>query len=419
MEHLRVSLYFISTCISMKDITKDCVNWNLKEFENTGNTGSMNDSRNRVKCCFCTRTAGTKDFTLLNESKENMFLVNLLGKHIPELIELNTVQEFTMKPTLKYDIDGCDGMETEQQGNQILDEIMIKVETDLRDEEDLDNQEVHIKTEEVNIKHEQNNSEMFQEDTNDNAKISMFHCTKCSFSTDCEIKRRNHVLVHKASSIKPDYKCEMCTFSTARKKHFDQHRREKIWMLYIMKLSYDITKDCVSWNLEEFENTGNANLIDQVKCCFCTRAAGREDFILVNESKENMFLVNMLEKRIPELNLNSTQELLTCETCHDSLQGILSLVKTSEEAKNKYSEIEDEGQMELNTVQEFTTKGTLKYDIDGCDGMETEQLGNRIVDRFMIKDETDDLRNEKVIDDQEVHIKTEEIHIKHEHKSEM
>ncbi|KAJ8933078.1 hypothetical protein NQ314_014232 [Rhamnusium bicolor] len=138
----------------------------------------------------------------------------------------------------------------------------------------------------------------------------------------------------------------------------------------------NVKDDCL--NREEIDSTNNGKAAvesnDEITCWFCTKATGREGLVPLNESKENAFVVDMLNEHIPKLNLNNSEELLTCKTCLDSFQALLNFIikcMDVEEKINKYIEIEgtdDQGQIELKNVQQFTFKLMLKDEIE-CFGV--------------------------------------------------
>ncbi|KAJ8933079.1 hypothetical protein NQ314_014233 [Rhamnusium bicolor] len=60
-----------------------------------------------------------------------------------------------------------------------------------------------------------------------------------------------------------------------------------------------------SLNREEIDSRNNGKAAvesnDEITCWFCTKASGREGLVPLNESKENAFVVDMLNEHIPEL----------------------------------------------------------------------------------------------------------------------
>ncbi|KAJ8963688.1 hypothetical protein NQ314_005440 [Rhamnusium bicolor] len=180
----------------------------------------------------------------------------------------------------------------------------------------------------------------------------------------------------------------------------------------------DKNENGVSLDIEEFDSIYNVNSTvetrDQWKCCFCTKITERDGLISLTDSKENMFLLDMLEEHFPELNLTNTEVLLTCETCLNSLQGLLSLIKNRlnvEEKIRTYTELDEtssKGQVQLNDAQEFTLKPILKFESELCDVNDKRRFYNEIREEFTIKVE---IKTEGVIN-HEIHIKPEEIDIK-------
>ncbi|KAJ8972068.1 hypothetical protein NQ314_000392 [Rhamnusium bicolor] len=179
-------------------------------------------------------------------------------------------------------------------------------------------------------------------------------------------------------------------------------------------------KNGVNLDPEEFDSINNVNAVvetgDQWKCFFCTKITERDDLVSLNDSNENMFLLDILKKHFPELNLSNSEVHLTCETCLDSLRGLLSFMRNRlnvEEKIRTYTEIEEtdsKGQVELCNAQEFTLKPILKFESEYCDINDKSECYNEIREKFTIKEETE-IKTEEIIN-QEIHINHEENDIK-------
>ncbi|KAJ8963689.1 hypothetical protein NQ314_005441, partial [Rhamnusium bicolor] len=100
----------------------------------------------------------------------------------------------------------------------------------------------------------------------------------------------------------------------------------------LLKLNLDINKDSAMCNecLEKLlvplhlisTCVYNVNSVveagDQWKCWFCTKFTERDGLIPLNESKENMFLLDILQEYFPEL-VNHVLRINFKDVCYDSL----------------------------------------------------------------------------------------------------
>ncbi|KAJ8972771.1 hypothetical protein NQ314_000039 [Rhamnusium bicolor] len=90
-----------------------------------------------------------------------------------------------------------------------------------------------------------------------------------------------------------------------------------------------IAKENMKLNKDSLKQNTNVELLDacedQKICRFCLKMTERERYTILQE-KEHIFILDVIQKYIPELHLSDTEEIVTCEVCLISLQSLLTFI---------------------------------------------------------------------------------------------
>ncbi|KAJ8972772.1 hypothetical protein NQ314_000040, partial [Rhamnusium bicolor] len=133
---------------------------------------------------------------------------------------------------------------------------------------------------------------------------------------------------------------------------------KKILPLFISKESKKLNKDSLKQNT-------NVELLDgcedQKICRFCMKMTESEHYTILQE-KEHIFILDVVQKYIPELHLSDTEEAVSCEICLISLHNLLTFITDCLNMVEKTHNMDEtvKSPLELNDIKVFE----LKHEVD-------------------------------------------------------
>ncbi|KAJ8967880.1 hypothetical protein NQ314_002597 [Rhamnusium bicolor] len=155
-------------------------------------------------------------------------------------------------------------------------------------------------------------------------------------------------------------------------------------------------------------------LIDKRICRFCLNVLESGCYTCLQKKEEYVFIVDMVQKYIPELRLCVNEELVTCEACLVSLQELLSFITgyLGAEVKKEVNigEPENAGQPKFNDNEGFTLEDKVV-----CSNVDETKLQDNYIktEDITVKDEIK-YEDTMEVDNFKLNVNNEEINIKSE-----
>ncbi|KAJ8937780.1 hypothetical protein NQ314_011722 [Rhamnusium bicolor] len=135
---------------------------------------------------------------------------------------------------------------------------------------------------------------------------------------------------------------------------------------------------------------------DQKFCRFCMKVTESGCSILLQEKGEYGFILDAVQKYIPELDLSEAEEIVICDVCLISLQNLLSFITDCLNVGEKSQHMVD------------TVTNQLKHEI--CDDKIAMEERDDVCEDITVKDKDITVKDEDMLDlgNPELHIKSEE-----------
>ncbi|KAJ8952168.1 hypothetical protein NQ314_007585 [Rhamnusium bicolor] len=128
-------------------------------------------------------------------------------------------------------------------------------------------------------------------------------------------------------------------------------------------LPFFISEENIKLNKEKsLKKNTNSKSVDgseaQKLCRFCMKVTESGCCTFLQENEEHVFILDAIQKYIPELHLNDTEEIVTCEACLISLQNFLSFITDFLNMGRKSQHMDETvtSQLKLNDIKVFDLK---------------------------------------------------------------
>ncbi|KAJ8972773.1 hypothetical protein NQ314_000041 [Rhamnusium bicolor] len=122
-----------------------------------------------------------------------------------------------------------------------------------------------------------------------------------------------------------------------------------------------ISEENKKLNEDNSKQDTNAELLDgcedQKICRFCMKVTESGHYTILQE-KKHIFVLDVVQKYIPDLCLSDTEEIVTCEVCLNALQSFVSFITDCLNVVEKTQHIDGivKGPLELNDINIFDSK---------------------------------------------------------------